>query len=243
MIKVLLSIVFFCVCLSVPLAAQSVVISPRKVVYTRPRATTDLKKTFTIVYPKVKASSPALSRKIEQAASYPAVLGLNVREELTESQWLEEADYEVHYNAHGILVITLSMNGTAAYADGTSKTVAVDLRSGFRLRPADVFVKRESLIDKLAAMQRTEIDAAINEMKKDPEAKDVDPAELFVEEKFTADHLQWFAIDDAGVTFIYDYGFPHVLEGYEPEGRYKFSWNEIATFVKVPGPLAHFVSK
>jgi hypothetical protein len=223
--------------------AQSVVITPNKTVYTRPKPIQDFKKTFTVTYPKVKAATPALSRKIEKTISYLKVLQLNVREEITDVQWLEEADYTVDYNARGILVITLSMNGTGAYPDGTSKTVVVNLKTGNRVTPAEAFMNVDGLVDLILKKQKAEIDEAIVEIKKDPDVKDTDPAELFGEEKFKTENLDHFAIDDSGVTFIYDYGFPHVIQALEPGGRYKFTWSEIAKFVKTPGPLEHFISK
>lgn len=70
--------------------AQSVVITPRKVTYTRPKPQMDFKKTFTVNYPKVKASTTALSRKIENSISFSKVLSLNIQQEKTEFQWLEE---------------------------------------------------------------------------------------------------------------------------------------------------------
>lgn len=224
-------------------AAQSVVITPKKTVYRRPKPIQDFKRTFTVTYPKVKAATPALSRKIEATISYLKVLELNIREEISDVQWLEEADYKVDYNKRGILVITLSMNGTGAYPDGTSKTVVVDLKTGSRILHTEAFTNIKALVELIRKKQKTEIEAAIVELRKDPDVNENDPAELFTEENFTADNLSEFAIDDRGVTFIYDYGFPHVIQALEPEGRYDFSWSEIAQFVKTPGPFAQFVSK
>lgn len=242
MIKYILAIVC-CLGFSSTAAAQSVVVTPKRTVYTRPKPIADFKKSFTVTYPKVKASTPALSRKIESTISYLHVLQLNVREELTDVQWLEEADYKVDYNARGILVITLSMHGTGAYPDGTSKTVAVNLKTGNRITPAEAFANTRELIDLIKKRQKSEIEAAIVELRKDPDTKDTDPADLFAEEEFTEADLDEFAIDDNGVTFVYDYGFPHVIEALEPEGRYKFNWSEIAKFVKSSGPFAQFISK
>lgn len=233
----------FCVALCIGTAAQSVVVTPKKTVYTRPKPIQDFKKTFTVTYPKVKAATPALSKKIEATISYLSVLKLNIREEIADVQWLEEAGYKVDYNARGVLVITLSMNGMAAYPDGVSKTVAVNLKTGGRITPATAFTNLNALAEIVKRKQKSEIDAAIVELRKDPEAKETDPAELFGEENFTAENLAEFAIDDDGVTFIYDYGFPHVIEALEPEGRYNFSWSEIAKFVNASGPFAQFVSK
>src|SRR5438477_11574427 len=88
-------------------SAQSAVITSKKVTYTRPKPSDDGKKTFTIDYPKVKAATPALSRKIERSISY----GINLKEELNDVEWLYEATYDVGYNQKGILSIALTIEG------------------------------------------------------------------------------------------------------------------------------------
>src|SRR5688500_4179024 len=85
---------FFVLALSFAAFAQSVTITPKKITYKRPKPIADFKKTFTVTYPKVKAATPALSRKIERTISYEKVSDLNIEEEKAEIQWLEEAHYE-----------------------------------------------------------------------------------------------------------------------------------------------------
>lgn len=233
----------FTLLFAIGISAQSVVITPKKSVYKRPKPSSEYKKTFTVTYPKVKAATPALSKKIETTISYAKLLDLNVQEEISEVQWLEEADFEVNYNARGILVITLWIEGSGAYPDGTSKTVAVNLRTGNLIQPADAFTDLKGLVARIRQKQKTEIEASIRELKADPEEKDTDPAELFGEKEFKLTDLKEFAIDAKGVTFIYDYGFPHVIQALEPEGRYTYSWAEIAKFVKPQGPFGKFIVK
>lgn len=221
--------------------AQSVTITPRKITYKRPKPIADFKKTFTVNYPKVKAATPALSRKIESAISYEKVSGLNIEEEKSEIQWLEEADYEVGYNKNGILTITLSVSGTGAYPSVFSKTVVVDLKTGNRATPSNVFTNLERLVVKAKAKQKAEIEKTIKEIKSDPANKDYENFDFFDNADFTVENLEEFAVNDRGVTFIYDYGFPHVIKALEPEGRYFFSWAELKPFIKPGGLLAKFV--
>lgn len=229
--------------LCIAAASQSVVVTGKKTVYRRPQPISEFKKSFTVNYPKVKAATPALSKKIESTISYARILQIDVRDEIKESQWLEDADYKVDYNGRGVLVITLSIEGSGAYPDGSSKTVAVDLKTGDRITPAHAFTDLSGLTALVAKKQEQEIEIAIKELREDPEEKDTDPSELFSDKKFSAENLDEFAIDNSGVTFIYDYGFPHVIRALEPEGRYKFSWSEIAKFVKPTGPFGKFVAK
>lgn len=229
--------------LAATLTAQSVVVTTKKTVYKRPKPISDYKRSFTISYPKVKAATPALSRKIESTIAFEKNLGLNLKEELSDLQWLEEANYEVKYNARGILVISLWMEGTAAYPDSVTKTLAVDTKAGNRITPAKAFQNAAGLVALIQKKQNAEIEARIKELKEDPEEKDNDPRQLFAEEKFTAKSLEEFSIDGKGITFMYEYGFPHVIQALEPEGRYFFKWSDIGKFIAPAGPLGKFVVK
>lgn len=227
----------------VPLAlAQTVTITPKKITYTRPKPSMDFKKTFTVNYPKVKASTPALSKKIESTISYEKVVELDIKEELNgESQWLEEADFTLDYNKNGILVITLSMSGTAAYPSVYSRTVVVDLKTGNRAAAADVFENPKALAARVKEVQDEEVKASIEEIKKGEDYKDFDPKQFFEYTDFTAENLEQFSVGEAGVTFMYDYGFPRVAMAVEPSGNYFFAWSELKPFIRRDGLLARFV--
>lgn len=222
--------------------AQSVVIVPKKIVYTRPKPLQEFKKTFSVRRPIAKAATPALSRRITAAISPESVLKLNIKDELGEYQWLEEADYKVLYNQYNILSVRLWMTGSAAYPDDVTKNVVVDARTGTRVKPADVFVNLAGLAAMAKRAQRAEIRSSAAEMREDPENKDVDPGQLFQEANFTTADLKEFSVDAKGITFYYDYGFPHVLKAVQPAGEYFFTWQQIKPFIRPGGLLARFVS-
>jgi hypothetical protein len=144
--KILLGIIILFALGSVA-AAQSVVVTTKKVTYTRPKPIGDHKKTFVINYPKVKAASAAVSRRIESAISYEKAFGLDLKEEMTDAQWIEEADYKVNYNKNGLLSVELSIMGSGAYPDGSTKHIVVDTRTGKRVLPGEVFVYVNGLVD------------------------------------------------------------------------------------------------
>jgi hypothetical protein len=87
----------------IPAAGQSVVINQKKTTYRRAKPIHEGKKTFSVRRPIAKASTPSLSRKITSAISPETVLGLNIKEELGDLQWLYEADYAVLFNRNNIL--------------------------------------------------------------------------------------------------------------------------------------------
>ncbi len=221
--------------------AQSVVITPKKVVYQRPKPLNEGKKTFEITYPQVKASTPALSKKIEAAISYQKNNNLNLKDELNNYQWLETADFEVNYNQNGLLDIILTTEGSAAYPSTINQEVVVDLKTGNRVTAQNVFVRLPALTAAVRKMQLAEIKKAKADYKNDPESADFDGSEYFKQAKFAAKNLDEFKITDQGVTFSYNYGFPHVVMALEPDGEYFFSWAQLKPFIKSRGLLAKFI--
>ena len=217
-------------------AAQTVTVTPRKVTYKRPKPENETKKTFAVTYPRVKAATPALSQKIERAISYESVLGLRLNDELTKYQWLEEADFDVKYNKNGILCVQLSMDGSAAYPDGTIKVVCADTRVGVRARPADVFTNVVGLTAMVRKAQEKEKREAIPRIKKD--APDVEqPEQLFGDKHFTSKDLDGYEVSDKGVTFHYDYDFIHVARALEPDGEFFYTWAQLRPYIKKGGLL------
>lgn len=217
---------------------QAVVITPRKTLYRRPKPQIEFKKTFTVRRPVAKAGSPQLSRKITKAISPEKVLGLSLREELNEYQWLEEANYKVLFNQNGVLCLEFWMTGTAAYPDSVTKHVVVDIATGSAVDASAGFRNLTALSKLVRKAQLGEIDKATKEMKADPDAR---PEELFSETNFTVEDFRDFSVDAKGVTFYYDYGFPHVLEALQPDGQFHFSWAQLRPFVRTDGLLARFV--
>ncbi len=231
----------FLVLISASLIAQSASIAGQKKVYRRAKPIVGFKKTFTIRRPIAKATTPALSRKITAAIDPVSVLGIDIKEELTETQWLSEADYEEVFNERGLLTMMLWMEGSAAYIDGVTKYVVVDLAKGKRLSPRDVFIDLAGLAAMAKKKQDAEVEAAIKTIKAEPEFGEGDPKELFEYTNFEVKDLSNFAVDRAGVAFFYHYGFPNVVKALEPEGELRLSWSEIKPFVKPDGLLARFV--
>jgi hypothetical protein len=221
--------------------AQSVVITSKKITYTRPKPELDLKKTFTINYPKVKAANAVLSKKIETTISYEKNFDFTLKEEMGEIQWLEEADYTVDYNKNGVLSIELFMTGSGAYPSSSIRNIVVDLRTGNKVRAADVFTNLNDLIAKIRTMQKEEVKEEIKVIKEDADSKDEDTDELFRNKDFKIADFEGFSLDDKGVTFKYNYGFRHAIQALQPDGTYFFSWAQLKPFIKRAGLLGRFI--
>ncbi len=218
--------------------AQSVVIKPNKVVYTRTAPISEYKKTFEITWPKVKAATPTISKKIEMILNYEKLFDFTVAEEKSEIQWLEEASYEVGYNDKNALSIELSIQGSGAYPSGVTKHLVINTATGTRATSATEFTNTAKLISKLNSVLKSEIAASLKEIKADKENGDIVPEELFEGKSFTAGDLKEFSIDADGITFHYAYNFVHAVKALEPIGEFKMSWAEIKPYLRRGGLLA-----
>ncbi len=220
--------------------SQSVIITPKKINYKRPKPIQDFKKNFVVTRPQVKAATPAISKKIEAAISYEKNNYFNLKEELGEIQWLEEAYYEVKYNKNGLLDVILTTEGSAAYPSAINKEVVVDIKTGNRITAAMVFTNLKNLAAKVKTAQKAEIKKAITEIKKtEPDYEN--PEELFADANFKIVNLDDFSVSDKGVAFLYDYEFVHAIQALQPDGRFFYSWAELKLFVKSNGAFGKFI--
>jgi hypothetical protein len=238
----LTALVAFGILFVASLNAQTVSITGQKKTYTRAKPIIGFKKTFTINRPIAKASTPALSRKITALIDPVKVLEIDLKDEMTETQWLSEADFEEVFNRQGILTMMLWMEGSAAYTDGVTRYVVVDVAKGQRLTPASAFIDLPGLIAAVKTKQDAAVKDAIKAIKANPEfPKDEDPKSLFEYTNFEEKDLGNFAVDMAGVAFFYDYGFVNAIKALEPDGELRLSWTEVKPFIKQDGLLARFV--
>lgn len=217
---------------------QSVGIRGERITYTRPEPLSEFKRTFTVNYPRITAASPEVSSMIEALLNYEKAFDFTIEEELKDLQWLFEADFEVNYNANGILSIELRMEGAAAYPDTVTKKLNIDTVRGIRLFPKDVFRNLNALASLVKRKQSAEIASAKRSIMNDPDAMGMDLDRMFARANFRVAELNAFQVTERGVTFYYDYGFPHAVKALEPDGIYQFTWREMRPFIKPGGPLA-----
>ena len=226
--------------ITLPAIAQPITVTPAKTVYRRSKPIDRYKRSFTVIRPKIKGTTPTLAKKIETAFSYEKNFDFSIKEEQTEIQWLSEASYEVDYNKKGILGISLTIEGSGAYPDSSSKSIVVNIKTGNRIVPADVFTNMTGLVSQISNLQKAEVKQAIVDIKKEnPEEEDL--ANLFESADFTAENLKEFDINDRGIRFWYDYGFPHAIQAWQPEGRYFMTWSQMKPYIKQGGLFGQFV--
>jgi hypothetical protein len=227
----------------VPEGLPSVVIQKRRMVLVRGgKFARDFpeRKRAVVTYPVVVGprNSPVL-RKIRATFDFKNIFGSSLADYRSDT-WLSEFGYEVNYNRDYILDITFTQEGVGAYPDGGYKHFAINLRNGELIRAADAF--DPAAHEKLAAMIDEKLQAENRDIIRDVGDEDRSSAEEMLKDlKFTASNLDDFSVNDKGVTFLFDAGFPHAVQAFEPAGRYFFSYAELKPYIKRDGPLAVFI--
>ncbi len=193
-----------------------------------------------IRYPVVSGlTNSALLKQVQVAISLKQVLGQSLeelRQEYTENHWLTEVEYAVNYNRNNILDLTYAVSGVGAYPSGFEKWVSVDLKTGKRLRARDLF-KADGLgaiaqaVDQ--QMQQTIRQKMAEVRKQEPDLGLV----VFANHRFQPKNLENFTIGKTGVTFHYNFEFPHVIKAAEPSGNYLMPYSKLTRYVQPDGVL------
>lgn len=228
-------LVTFIIALSLNAFGQ-IAITSKKVKYTRDfEGISEYKKTFEVNYPEVSGiSNAAVAKRLENSISYWNNFETTLKAS-GEDSWLSSMDYEVNYNKNSMLDITLIMDGSGAYPSSSMRNLVIDTKTGKRVYIADTFINIGKLLVKIEKAQKL----AIAESAKEDE---ISVDEIKDEMRRNSSYkLEEFSVSDTGVTFIFDYGFPHVIKALEPDGRYFFTWTELRTHIKPDGLLGRFI--
>lgn len=199
------------------------------------------KKEAVLHFPVFKGpADPDLRRRIQEAAGLKAGTDNSLEEwKADESSWLDEIDYEVRYNRNSILNLIYTVSGSGAYPDSFSTSLVIDLETGKRLTAVDLFNRAslEALATRLNQALNADVEATRRKWGDDWKGAD----EEVKNARFDVDHLDDFTIDNRGLTFHYDFGFPHVAKAMSPKGSYLLSWKELAPYIDPQGPLGIFL--
>lgn len=217
-------------------SAQSVKITAKEVTYKRGEDLSEGKLSYTVIYPKVEGE---MGKKIEALLSYEKIFGLDIPD-TTGYYWLDAANYNVNYNDNNILNITLFIEGSGAYSSESSLYLTVNTQTGTLVKPYDIFTNLSELATIGEKARQAEMKTEIEKLQNSD--RDFDPKELFFDlPQFTTENLLIFTMSNTGLTFKYDYGFPHAFEALEPKGDYFFSWAELKPFIIKDGLFGRFV--
>ena len=202
------------------------------------------KKRAVVVYPVVSGLSAPILRRVRSLLDFKNIFDYSLKE-YREDTWLDEFSYKVNHNGNYLLDITFSQSGSAAYPDDQNKHFLINLRNGNVVKASDAFVKDKLgqlsvLVDRKLKLELKEILGSLRDSKSDPEdvriaSEAQEPLECKLE------NLDDFEVGAKGITFLYDAGYPHVIQAFEPIGRYFFSYSELKPYIKRDGPLGQFI--
>ena len=228
--------------------SDRVIVKPRTIVIVRRgKLIQDFpeKRRATIKIPLVSGLSDArVLRQVQVILNLKHVFDTSIAE-YRQDNWLEELGYVVNYNKKYILDITFNQSGAGAYPDSQSKHFAINLKNATVIKAADAFAG--SKLPALADLVKTKFQAELKQILKDLAESKSDPEDIRIAKEaqdaleFKQSDIDDFSIGDKGVTFLYDAGYPHAIQAFEPEGRYFFSYAELKPFIRRDGPLGQFI--
>jgi len=203
------------------------------------------KKRAVVTYPVISGLSPTILRRVRAEFDFKNIFDYSLKE-YREDTWLSEFSYEVNHNRDHLLDITFRQEGSGAYPDSQTKHFLINLKDGKVVKAADAFRSKkfaelaDAINDKLQAELKKIDEENETPNSESPEDKAM-RREAYEALKFEVANLDEFEVSSKGVTFLYDAGFPHVIQALEPDGRYFFSYSELKAFIKPDGPLGQFV--
>ena len=231
------------------LSQDRLIVRPRRIILVRSAEIARRfphRRTATVTYPVISGlTDPAVLRRIRSLLDFKNIFDYSLQE-YREDSWLSEFSYTVNYNRNFLFDITFDQNGVAAYPDGQSKHFLINLRNGRIIKASDAF-----LIDKfgvLAALVDQKLQSELRQISTEAKRSsnlDTGESQGIVEAleqmKFESKNLEDFSVGTNGITFLYDAGLPHVIEAFEPEGRYFFTYSELTPYLNRRGPLGQFI--
>jgi hypothetical protein len=182
---------------------------------------------------------PVVLKNVQASISLKQVLGQSLAEmqkEYIDNFWLSEVSYTVNYNQNNILDLTYTTSGSSAYPSSFGKHVSVNLKTGKRLRIEDL-LKTESfgvIAQRIEVMMQKEILQKIAEFRK--ESPDINQ-NLFAKHHFRSKNIEDFSIGKIGITFYYNFDFPHVMKAAEPSGAYLIPYSKLRSYIRPAGLL------
>ena len=203
------------------------------------------KRRAVVTYPVISGLSPAVLRRVRSVLDFKNIFDYSLKD-YREDTWLFEFTYKLNHNADHLLDITFTQDGSAAYPDSQSKHFLINLRDGSVIKASNAF--NTDKLPELAALVARKLQDELKKIDKeneDPKAEQPDEKEMGREAsealKFEVKDLDEFSVGRKGITFLYDAGYPHAIQAFEPIGKYFFSYTELKSFIKPDGPLGQFV--
>lgn len=145
-------------------------------------------------------------------------------------QGLTDLNFEVTYNTNCLLSMSFFIGTMGAHASGFSAYYNFDVSTG-----DSVFIYKlldETKINTLVKLCNDAIQKRIATSKKE-HATDDFVLEQLTDKKFTRADLSVCYITNTHVVFVFNFGFPHVIQSAEPDNFIKIPREEFRKYLKI----------
>lgn len=204
------------------------------------------KKTATVTYPIISGlKDPKVMGRVQAILQIKNAFDSSLAE-YREDTWLEEFGYKVNYNRNNILDITFTQSGSGAYPDTHTKHFAINLKNGSVIKASHVFVADKQ--GPLSLIVNRRLQSELKKILTDLAESNSDAEDVRISKEagevleFKVENLDYFSVGARGITFLYDAGYPHVIQAFEPTGTYFFSYSELKPYIKRDGILGQFLN-
>lgn len=158
-------------------------------------------------------------------------------------QGLTAFEIDTTYYGHCILGISYNLEWMGAYPSSHTGYINYNLKTGDTLRIQDVVA--DGKMDVLLQLCNQKLQQNIDDNRKQLVVGDgLEDAEWHIKEyppQFTKDNINNFYVSDAGIMFRYEFDFPHVMQGMEPDGDISVSKDELRPLLSPDGPLGYLI--
>jgi hypothetical protein len=193
-----------------------------------------------IIWPDIRSVNAEIIdiKAIETLLSYKAVIGETLEHTISNYEKCEcgviGVDYRINYDKNNVLDISFFIETIGAYPDSHYKHYQIDLARG-ELIKIDQIMNFDKL-NELVALCDLKLQNNIRTNIKNLKQKDISllPNEEY---SFKVENLDEFTINEKGITFYYNFGFPHVIKSLEPKSSIALSYEELNDFILENGYL------
>ena len=198
-----------------------------------------------IKYPVVQVTNSTVSNKINQSIRQEILLDEDQKKGMKDAlhqatrKWLITLEYEITYNNHGLLSITLITEGMGAYPSTSYFYLNFDLSTGSRIKGADL-IKSDKL-DDFRKMVLADKKDSLSEYLKEEQTmlgkKEIDSSDWeSIIDIVQNDCLNNVDIDKFSLTKDFlevmdDCEFPHVISGLAPSYHLRYPIKYLNNFL------------
>lgn len=192
-----------------------------------------------LIFPRVKLPDSTVAEKINRHLTVQ-MLSYYTLDELKEYKenfkkdsilfGLTAAGYEITHNENCLLSLIINMETMGAYPSGFSMYRNFDLSTG-----DSVYLEKMldgTQVKSLVKLCDDSLQQRIVNREKIPADEDFNIDEL-LKVSFKKENLRDFYVTNTDVIFFFDFGFPHAIQGTEPDGFIKIKREEFRKYLKV----------